>query len=223
MTYVFQFGIVFDKFPLLLEGAWLTVRLAALALVLGLLVAVTCAYLRTSGPKPVRLLVGGYVELIRNTPFLVQLYIVFFSLPSVGLRLEANEAALAAMVVNFGAYATEIIRAGVQSIPVGQIEVGRALGFKRLQIYWLIVLFPAVKTVYPALASQFVLLMLGSSVVAAISANELTAIANTLQSTTFRAFEVYIVVTVMYLAIAVAFRAFFAAVYWYVFVRGRER
>ncbi|MBI3709887.1 MAG: amino acid ABC transporter permease [Proteobacteria bacterium] len=223
MTYVFQFGIVFDRFGELLEGAWLTVQLAAMALALGMAVALTCAYLRTAGPKPLRMLVVAYVEAVRNTPFLVQLYIVFFSLPQLGVRFEANQAALVAMVVNFGAYATEIVRAGIQSVPVGQIEVGRALGLKRFQIYRLIVLFPAIKAVFPALASQFVLLLLGSSVVAAISAKELTAIANTLQSTTFRAFEVYIVVAAMYLAIAVGFRAFFAAVYWFVFARGRER
>lgn len=221
MTYVFQFGIVFDKLPLLIEGAWLTIRLAASAMVAGLLVAIACAYLRTSGPKPVRALVGIYVEGIRNTPFLVQLYIIYFSLPAAGIRFDANEAALVAMIVNLGAYATEIVRAGVQSVPVGQIEVGLALGLKRLQIYRFIVLFPAIKAVFPALASQFILLLLGSSVVSAISANELTAIANSLQSTTFRAFEVYIVVTLMYLAIALAFRAVFAGVYWFVFVRGR--
>ena len=223
MTYVFQFGIVFDQLPLLLEGALLTIRLAATAMVLGLAVAVFCAYLRTSGPKPVRALAAAYVEGIRNTPFLVQLYIIYFSLPSLGIRFEANDAALVAMVISLGAYATEIVRAGVQSVPVGQIEVGFALGLKRLQIYRLIVLFPAIKAVFPALASQFILLLLGSSVVSAISANELTAVANSLQSTTFRAFEVYIVATVMYLAIAVAFRGFFAAIYWVVFVRGRER
>jgi polar amino acid transport system permease protein len=223
VTYVFQFGIVFDHLPLLVKGALLTIRLAATAMVFGLAVAVTFAYLRTSGPKPVRALVAAYVEGIRNTPFLVQLYIIFFSLPAIGIRFEANQAAVVAMVVSFGAYATEIVRAGVQSVPIGQIEVGLALGLKRLQIYRLIVLFPALKAVFPALASQFILLLLGSSVVSAISANELTAVANSLQSTTFRAFEVYIVATVMYLALAVAFRGFFAAVYWLVFVRGRER
>ena len=115
------------------------------------------------------------------------------------------------------------MRAGIESVPRGQIEAGHSLGFKRLQIYRHIVVFPAIRAVYPALASQFILLMLGSSIVAAISAEELTAITNTLQSTTFRAFEVYFVATVMYLAIAVAFRGFFARVYWFVFVRGRER
>jgi polar amino acid transport system permease protein len=223
VTYTFQFGIVLDKLDLLLEGAWLTIRLAFMAMVIGLPVAVICAYLRTAGSRPVRAVVATYVEGIRNTPFLVQLYIIFFSLPSIGIRFDANEAALVAMTVNFGAYATEIVRAGVQSVPVGQIEVGLALGLKRLQIYRLIVLFPALKAVFPALASQFILLLLGSSVASAISANELTAIANTLQSTTFRAFEVYIVVTIMYLGIAVAFRGLFALTYWYVFVRGRER
>ncbi|MCC7274249.1 MAG: amino acid ABC transporter permease [Alphaproteobacteria bacterium] len=207
----------------MLAGAWLTIRLAGLAMVLGLAVAVVCAYLRTAGPKPLRALVGAYVEAIRNTPLLIQLYVVFFSLPSLGVRMDANEAALVAMVINLGAYATEIVRAGVQSVPRGQIECGVALGLTRLQVYRLIVLFPALKAVFPALASQFILLLLGSSVVSAISANELTAISNTLQSTTFRAFEVYIIATIMYLAIAVAFRGLFAALYWYVFVRGRGR
>lgn len=221
MTYVFQFGIVFDRFDELLAGAWLTVRLSALAMVLGLSVAIVCAFLRTAGPRPVRWIVGAYVEAMRNTPFLVQIYVIFFSLPSLGIRFDANEAALVAMVVNLGAYATEIVRAGVQSVPVGQIEAGRALGLTRVQVYRLIVLFPALKAVFPALASQFILLLLGSSVVSAISAKELTAIANTLQSTTFRAFEVYIVVTFLYLGIAVAFRGLFAAIYWFVFRRGR--
>jgi polar amino acid transport system permease protein len=223
VTYVFQFGIVLDQFHRMLEGAWLTVQLSVGALVLGLAVAATGAFILTAGPRALRAPVTAYVELIRNTPLLIQLYVIFFALPGLGVRLDANAAALAALVINFGAYATEILRAGVQSIPVGQIEAGRALNLTRFQIYRFIVLFPAVKAVFPALASQFVLLMLGSSVVSAISASELTAISNTLQSTTFRAFEVYIIATLMYLAIAVAFRALFAAIYWAVFVRGRER
>jgi len=223
MTYVFQFGIVFDQFHRMVDGALLTIQLAFGALAFGLAVAAVCAYVLATGPRVLRAPVRAYVELIRNTPLLIQLYVIFFALPGLGLRLDANHAALAALVINFGAYAAEILRAGVQSIPAGQIEAGRALNLTRFQIYRFVVLFPAVKAVFPALASQFVLLLLGSSVVSAISASELTAISNTLQSTTFRAFEVYIVATLMYLAIAVAFRAMFAAIYWVVFVRGRER
>jgi polar amino acid transport system permease protein len=135
--------------------------------------------------------------------------------------LDANEAALAAMVANLGAYATEIVRAGIDAVPQGQIEAARALGLKRLYIFRFVVLFPALKTVFPALASQFILLMLGSSVVSAISAVELTAVTNSLQSTTFRSFEFYFAATALYLVMALGFRASLAAIYWLVFLRGR--
>ncbi len=221
MNYVFQFNVVWEHFPELLTGALLTIQLSATAMVLGLCVAVLCAYGKTAGPRPVRWLVTSYVELIRNTPFLVQIFIFYFSLPVIDIRLTANNAALVAMTINLGAYASEIVRAGIEAIPVGQIEAARALGLKRLHIFRLIVIFPALKTVYPALASQFILLMLSSSVVSTISAVELTAITNSLQSTTFRAFEFYFVATGLYLAMALGFRASLSAIYWAVFVRGR--
>jgi len=106
-------------------------------------------------------------------------------------------------------------------VPRSQIEAGQSMGFDRLQIFRHIVLFPALRTVYPALASQFILLMLGSSIVAAISAEELTAVTNSLQSTTFRSFEFYFVATGMYLAMAVGARLVLHAIYWAIFERGR--
>lgn len=223
MSYVFHFNVVRDHLPELLEGAWLTVRLSAMAMLLGLIVAVACAYARAARPLLLRWLVAFYVELIRNTPFLVQIFIIYFSLPALGIRLDANQAALAAMVANLGAYATEIVRAGIDAVPQGQIEAARALGMKRLDIFRFIVIFPALRTVFPALASQFILLMLGSSVVSAISAVELTAVTNSLQSTTFRPFEFYFVATGLYLLMALGFRAALGVLYWAVFVRGRAR
>ena len=110
MNYVFQFNVVWEHLPELLEGALLTIQLSATAMALGLCVAVVCAYGKSAGPRPVRWLVAAYVELIRNTPFLVQIFIFYFSLPVIGLRLTANTAALVAMTVNLGAYASEIIR-----------------------------------------------------------------------------------------------------------------
>jgi len=190
-------------------------------MLLGLIVAVFCAYARTAGPRPIRYLIVSYVELIRNTPFLVQIFIIYFSLPALGIRFDANEAALAAMVANLGAYATEIVRAGMDAIPQGQIEAGRALGMKRLHIFRFIMIFPALKTVFPALASQFILLMLGSSVISAISAVELTAVTNSLQSTTFRPFEFYFVATGLYLLMAISFRAVLGIIYWAIFIRRR--
>jgi polar amino acid transport system permease protein len=221
VNYVFQFNVVWDHLPELFEGALLTIQLSATAMALGLLVAIVCAYGKSAGPQPVRWLVAAYVELIRNTPFLVQIFIFYFSLPVIGLRLTANTAALVAMTVNLGAYASEIVRAGIEAIPHGQVEAARALGLKRLHIFRFIIIFPALKTVYPALASQFILLMLSSSVVSTISAVELTAITNSLASTTFRSFEFYFVATGLYLAMALGFRAGLSAIYWAVFQHGR--
>jgi len=191
------------------------------AFVLGLAAAALFAFARTAGPQPARVAVAGYVEFIRNTPFLVQLFIIYFSLPAIGIRLDAILAALIGMSLNFSGYATEILRSGIEAVPKSQIEAGHSLGLTRLQIYRHIVVFPALRTVYPALASQFVLLMLGSSIVSAISVEELTGIINTLQSTTFRAFEFYFVATALYLAMALATRSLLHAIYVLVFVRGR--
>ncbi|MET0733695.1 MAG: amino acid ABC transporter permease [Casimicrobiaceae bacterium] len=221
VKYVFQFGIVWDHLPRLIDGAWLTLRLSVGAFVLGLALAALFAYARTSGPRWARIAVTAYVEFIRNTPFLVQLFVIYFSLPAIGIRFEAVTAALIGMTLNFAGYATEILRAGIESVPRSQIEAGHSLGFTRLSIYRHIIVFPALRAVYPALASQFILLMLGSSIVAAISVEELTGIINTLQSTTFRAFEFYFVATAIYLALALGMRLLLDAVYWLAFVRGR--
>ena len=220
MHYVFHFNVVWDHWRELAEGAWLTIRLSGLAMIIGLAVATVCAYAKAAGPSAVRWVVATYIELIRNTPFLVQIFIVYFSLPAMGISMDANQAALAAMVVNFGAYGAEILRSGIEAVSHGQIDAARALGLTRLQTFRYVVLFPALKIVFPALASQFILLMLASSVVSAISAVELTAITNSLQSTTFRPFEFYFVAAGLYLAMALGFRAVLGAIYWIVFVRG---
>jgi polar amino acid transport system permease protein len=213
LNYNFQFQDVFAAWPLLLQGTWMTIQLSLTATALGLLVAVACAWAKTSGPAPARWVVNAYIELIRNTPFLVQLFFFFFALPALGLRWSAHAAALVAMVVNLGAYATEIIRAGIEAIPHGQVEAGLALNLKRHQVFRHIVLKPALKAIYPALTSQFILLMLSSAVVSAISADDLTSVAANLQSQTFRSFEIYIVVAGIYLALAIAFSLLFRLVY----------
>jgi len=213
LNYDFQFGAVFDAWPLLLQGTWTTIQLSLSATVLGLLVAIFGAWAKHSGSAPLRWLVNAYIELIRNTPFLVQLFFFFFALPAIGLRWSAHSAALVAMVVNLGAYATEIIRAGIESIPHGQVEAGLALNLKRHQVFRYVILKPALKAIYPALTSQFILLMLSSAVVSAISADDLTSVAANLQSQTFRSFEIYIVVACIYFALALLFSLLFRTVY----------
>nr|WP_279343725.1 amino acid ABC transporter permease [Variovorax terrae] len=198
---------------MLLKGTWITLQLSSLAMLIGLGVAILCAWGKTAGPRPVRWLVNAYIEVIRNTPFLVQLFFFFFALPAIGLRWSAYTAALVAMVINLGAYATEIIRAGIEAIPKGQIEAGLALNLKRWEIFRFVILKPALKAIYPALTSQFILLMLSSAVVSVISADDLTSVAATLQSQTFRSFEIYIVVAAIYLGLSMAFSALFKLVY----------
>jgi polar amino acid transport system permease protein len=212
VDYVFQFGIVWRDLDRLLLGAWLTVRLSAVAMVLGLIVGVAGAWAKRSRSKLLRGLVQAYVEAIRNTPFLVQLLLIYLGLPSVGIRLTPGQAALLGMVVNLGAYATEIVRAGIDAVPRGQTEAGNALGLTQWQVFRHVILIPALRAVFPALGSQFILVMLASSVVSVISAEELTAVADTIVSRNFRSFEVYLVVTGLYLAMSLAFQVVFAAV-----------
>ncbi|MTJ80909.1 MAG: amino acid ABC transporter permease [Telmatospirillum sp.] len=219
MTYVFQFGDVWRNIDELMWGALLTVGLSLGALACGLVLATLSAYARMTWPRFARPVVGAYVEAIRNTPLLVQVFLIFFGLPATGLRMSADQAALLALSVNFGAYATEILRSGFESVPAGQVEAGLALGLRRWQVFVKIELFQALRVVFPALSSQFVLLLLGSSIVSAIAARELTAAANDIQSRTFRSFEVYLVVTGFYFVIASIFSGFLGALDRLVFRR----
>lgn len=222
MQYQFDFSFFADTWPRFLRGAGLTIELAGSAIVLGFVVGIVCAIARTNGSRNVQRLVGVYIEAIRNTPLLVQIFLVYFGLASLGLKISAELSAALALTINVGAYSTEILRAGIQSIARSQVEAGECLGLSRLQVYWHVVLLPAVERVYPALSSQFVLLMLASSITSQISAEELTAVANLVQSETFRSFEVYIIVAAIYLALSFLFRAAFWAIGQLVFVRRRR-
>jgi polar amino acid transport system permease protein len=223
LGYVFHFGVVWDARDELLWGALLTLRLSALSMVLSLIIAVFGALARTSGPAPLRALVAAYVELIRNTPFLVQIFMIFFGLPTIGLRLDANSAALIAMVMNGSAYTIEIVRAGIEAVGQGQVEAAGALGLRRLQTFRLIVLPQALRTVIAPLGSQFILIMLNSSVCSVISADELTAAAEDIQSRTFRAFEAFIAATVIYFILSMLFSGVFAAVERFAFAKPARR
>ncbi|SCW47096.1 polar amino acid transport system permease protein [Rhizobium mongolense subsp. loessense] len=219
MSYTFQFGVLAQYQGEILSGIWLTIKLSILSIILGSAAGVMLASLRSIKGGAVRYLVDAYVEVIRNTPFLVQLFIVYFGLPGLGFRVGADTAALIGMTINLAAYSTEIIRAGIEAVHKSQIEAGEALGFSRFQIYRHVILVPAVAKVYPALCSQFVLMMLASSICSAISTHELAASAAFVESQTYRSFEVYIVVTLIYLALALALRAGLAFIGMWLFGR----
>jgi polar amino acid transport system permease protein len=206
MAYKFDLMATFDYTDVLIKGVVTTVELIGAGGVTGLAVGIFGAWARTQGPGWLRPLVSGYVELIRNTPFLVQLFFIFFGLPSIGIQISEMQAAILAMVINLGAYSTEIIRAGVAAVGRGQIEAALSLSMTRLQVFRHIILRPALQKIWPALSSQIVIVMLGSSICSQIAVEELSFAANFIQGRNFRAFEAYFVATVIYLALAILLR-----------------
>ncbi len=190
----FDFAVVLAQWPMLLRGLGLTVVLTVISAVLGALLGTACAWARLHGQPVLRRVVGGYVELVRNTPFIIQLFFIFFGLPSLGLRLSVEVACVLAMVLNLGAYACEIVRAGLQTTPRGQLEAAMSLALTPWQTFSRVVLPPALARIWPALVSQIIIVMLGS-----------------ISSRTFRSFESYIIVTVVYLLLAIALRQL---LYW---------
>jgi len=206
MTYQFNFGWLAEYLPVLLGGIRVTVQLIVVGAVFGVALGIFCAWARALGPKWLGAIVGAYVEMIRNTPFLIQLFFIFFGLPSLGVQMDELTAANLAMIINLGAYSCEIIRAGIQATAKGQFEAGASLAMSPFQTFRHVVLLPALQRIWPALSSQIVIVMLGSSVVSQIAAEDLTFAANFIQSRNFRAFETYIVSTLIYLALSILLR-----------------
>jgi polar amino acid transport system permease protein len=202
----FDFSAVLSQWPLLVKGVAWTLGLTSIAALIGVGLGVLCAWSRVYGGSWLKGLTGAYVELIRNTPFIVQLFFVFFGLPAAGVKLSPELASVIAMVINLGAYAAEIIRAGIEATPKGQIEAAQSLAMNPRQIFTRVVLPPALRKVWPALVSQIIIVMLGSAVCGQISTEELSYAANLIQSRNFRAFEAFIIATAIYLSLSIAVR-----------------
>jgi polar amino acid transport system permease protein len=222
MTYNFDFAAVLAYWPLLLGGVWTTLRLTLFCTVFGILLGGLCAVVRTGGPAWARGIVSLYVEFIRNTPLLVQCYFLIFGIASMGIRLPILFGATIALTVNIGAYTTEIVRAGIESIHRGQLEAATCLGLSRTQTYLHVIIRPALERVYPALSSQYVLLMLASSIVSSVGVEELFGISNRIQSETYRNFEIFVVLGAIYLLLAVLMRGGFALLGLAMFPRRRK-
>ncbi len=219
MTYHFEFGWLLDYYPQILKGIAVTVQLIAVGAVFGILLGIFCAWARALGPPWLKPIVAAYVELIRNTPFMIQLFFVFFGMPSIGIQMSELQAANLAMIINLGAYSCEIIRAGIQATPRGQFEAGASLAMSPFETFRHVVLVPALQRIWPALSSQVVIVMLGSAVVSQIAAEDLTFAANFIQSRTFRAFEAYAVSTLIYLVLAILLRQVLAWIGAFIFAR----
>ncbi|SCB56505.1 amino acid ABC transporter membrane protein 1, PAAT family [Rhizobium aethiopicum] len=212
MGYTFDFGAVFDRAPEFFWGSLGTLGLAVTGMILALAIGILGVAARTSKNKLVRAPVIAFVEIVRNTPFLVQIFFIYFALPLMGIRLNPTATAIIALGINGGAYAIEIIRGGVESVSKGQVEAGFALGLHKTDVFRLIVLKPALRAIYPSLTSQFVMLTLTTSVCTSIAAYELTSAAQRIESDTFRSFEVYFSVTAIYLVISSLMMGIFALI-----------
>ncbi|MDU9405626.1 amino acid ABC transporter permease [Pseudomonas sp. zfem004] len=206
MAYQFDFAAAMQQGDLLFKGALFTLELTVIGTLAGVALGILGAVVRAWQLRPFNWLFGVYVELIRNTPFIVQLFFIFFGLPALGVRMTEWQAAVLAMVINLGAYSTEIIRAGIQAIPRGQLEAASALAMTRFETFRHVILRPALAKVWPALSSQIVIVMLGSAVCSQIATEELSFAANFIQSRNFRAFETYLFTTLLYLAMAIGVR-----------------
>jgi polar amino acid transport system permease protein len=212
MGYQLDFWALAGYLSLLLQGAGMTLALTAIASSIGIALSIGGAATARWGVRWARALIAAYVELIRNTPFLVQLFFIFFGLPSLGVRLTALQAAILAMTINLTAYSIEILRAGIEAVPPGQREAGLALGVSPVSVFIYVILPQAVANVYPALVSQIVITMLESAVVSQIAVVDLTHVADYIQSRTYRAFETYFAITLIYLCMAISLRWLLARV-----------
>lgn len=188
------------------SGVSTTLMLITTTAIVGLILSTLSAAAKRSGNRFLRAVVVTYVEVIRNTPFLVQLFFIYFGLPALGIQLDPITAALLAMIMNMTAYTTEIIGGGLDAVPEGQRDAAQALGLKPHIAFIKVILPQALVVIYPALASQIIIMMLESAVVSQIAVRELTHQADLWQARTFRAFETYFVVAMIYLVMAVTLR-----------------
>ncbi|PTE10747.1 amino acid ABC transporter permease [Mesorhizobium helmanticense] len=211
MGYGLDFGWLAGATGAIARGAATTILLIVVTTLAGTFLSILGAAGRRNGPVLLKRVIGVYVEVMRNTPFLVQLFFIFFGLPSIGIRLDPILAAMLAMTLNMAAYTIEIVGAGLDAVPRGQTEAALALGLRPRQVFVKIVLPQALKVIYPALTSQIIIMMLESAVVSQIAVRELTYEADMLQARTFRAFETYLVVTMVYLILSMGLRRLLVA------------
>ena len=189
------------------EGIWLSVSLTVGAAIIGFIAAAALAVSRNSKIPVLSHVAASYVEFIRNTPLIVQLFFVAFGLPLLlGYRWPFWGHALLGLTLNFSAYFAEILRSGLNSIPKGQIEAAIAIGLKPRLRFTKIIFPQVIASVYPSLTSQFIFLFLTTGVISEIGVEDLTHAGVFIDSRTFRSFEVFITLTLLYVGLALMFK-----------------
>jgi len=203
----FYFGDILPYLPLLLKALWVSIYVTVAAFVAGSVLGVLLALAKGGSSRLLRVISSAYIEVMRNTPLLVQLYLIYFGLGQVGLNFSPLWAALLGMTLNNSAYTAEIFRGGLAAVPYGLHEAGAALGMSPTQTFRYVAFKPALRAVLPAMTNQFIILFLYSSVASVISLNELTSELQNLNSQTLRTLEVFTYGAVLYYATSALFVA----------------
>lgn len=206
-----DFTLIADSFPLLLVGAVVTMKITAISVGVGLLIGLFAGIARISSFWPIRALAAMYVDFIRGTPLLVQIFIIYFALPmATGMRVDPFFAAITACSINSGAYVAEIFRAGIESIDRGQMEAGRSLGMTWTQTMRYIIVPQAFKRIIPPLGNEFIAMLKDSSLVSVIGFEELTRSGQLIIARTYGSLEIWMSVAVIYLVMTLTISRFVA-------------
>jgi polar amino acid transport system permease protein len=194
-----DYTIVINKWPILLQGCWVTLEISLFSLLLGMVFGIAGALCRISSSRILNSIAFFYVWVIRGTPLMVQLFILYFGLPQLGIKMDSMSAGVLGLAVNTGAYVTEIIRGGIQAVDKGQMEAALSVGMNFRQSMVRIIGPQAIKICIPPLVNQFIMTLKNSSIASLVTITELLRTGEQLIYTTFRSFEVYTTVAVLYL------------------------
>ncbi len=196
-----DFSVVVPYLPMFLKGAKVTIEASVMAILIGLAIGTIVGIGRVIPLRPINFIAWLYVYVIRGTPLLVQLFLIYFGLPSLGIELEAFPAGVIGLGINSGGYVAEIVRGGIEAVPKGQLEAAKVLGLSYFQTMWYIVLPQAIRNMLPALGNEFVTLVKQSALLSTLAITELTMVGQQVRSVTFASFEVFITVALIYLAL----------------------
>ena len=200
-----NFELIQQAFPLLLLGAGVTIEITAVSVAIGLIIGLIIGILRIGQIRVLRIIATIYADCIRGTPLLVQIFLIYFGLPMIsGHRVDPFLAAVTACGINSGAYVSEIIRAGIQSIDIGQMEAGRSLGLTWWQTMYHIILPQALRNILPPLGNEFIAMLKDSSLVSVIGFEELTRRGQLIIAQTYGSFEIWLTVAFLYLVMTLA-------------------
>lgn len=217
-----DFRIIIKYLPYLLQGAGLTIELAVLGIAFGIFIGLVAALLKISH-TPLRFIAHSYIWLIRGTPLLVQLFLIYFGLPQLGIKLSAFASSVLGLGINSGAYLAEVFRGGIEAIPVGQTEASLSLGMGKFLAMRRIILPQALRIALPSLGNQFIISLKDSSLCSVITMSELLQTSQRFASVTFASMEFYTAAAVFYLLMTTVIAAILRHLEWRLSIENRTR